>query len=240
MSFRRVMSIGVLAATAVVLPALPGQATPNTGSCDGSYPTNAPVVTIQVSARTLTAGQSATAFGNLRKNACGIRDARVQIQRQRVVNGSATGGWLRVATATTGRNGLYSAGIAPLHNELLRAVFSGGGGFAAAPPSRSVGINVRTAISENARSAAGCKIIVRGAVKPSKFHHQVNIQARAPRGQFDGWRSFGHTLTDGTGHYAYSRTTKCGRVYNLSALIGQDSTNLAGRSATVYHVKSHK
>src|SRR4051794_28618401 len=134
MSFRRVMSIGVLAATAVVLPALPGQATPNTGACDGSYPTNAPVVTIQVSARTLTAGQSATAFGNLRKNACGIRDARVQIQRQRVVNGSATGGWLRVATATTGRNGPYNARHAPPPHEPPRAGVSGGGGGAGGAP----------------------------------------------------------------------------------------------------------
>src|SRR4051812_7956755 len=124
MSFRRLMSIGVLAASAAVLPALPGQATPNTGSCKPSYPPGAPSVSIQVSAHTLIAGQSVTAFGQLRKSSCPIRDARVQIQRMRLVNGSAAGSWTVVRTVTTGNNGLYGGATAPLHNELLRAVFN--------------------------------------------------------------------------------------------------------------------
>src|SRR3954447_26092083 len=125
MSFRRVMSIGVLAASAAVLPALPGQAAPNTGTCNGDYPTNAPVMSILLSSGTITAGQSVSVFGKLRKNRCAIRDARVQIQRMRVVDGSPTGSWSRVATVTTASNGVYHASTAPMHNEVLRAVFNG-------------------------------------------------------------------------------------------------------------------
>ena len=45
MSFRRLMTVGVLAVSAVVLPALPGSAAPSTGpGC--TYPTNSPRLTI--------------------------------------------------------------------------------------------------------------------------------------------------------------------------------------------------
>jgi len=231
------MSIGVLAATAAVLPALPGQAAPNTGSCDGSYPTNAPVVSIQVSAHTLGAGQSVTAFGELRKNSCAIRDARVQIQSRRVVNGSATGSWTLVRTVTTGNNGLYSGSTAPLHNVLLRAVFNGGGGFAAAH-SAGAAVNVRTAISAVARTRSGCRITVHGATRPAKSGTPVTIQRRGARGHFHGWKLVGYTLTNGTGHYSLTKKFTCGRTYNLAAVIGEDSTNLSGQSPTVYGVKA--
>jgi hypothetical protein len=237
MSFRRLMSIGVLAASAAVLPALPGQAAPNTGKCDGSYPPGAPSVSIQVSAHTLTAGQSVTAFGVLRKNQCAIRDARVQIQRRRVVNGSATGGWTLVRTVTTGNSGLYGGSTAPLHNEQLRAVFNGGGGFVATH-SAGAAVNVRTAISAAAGKGAGCKITVRGATRPAKPGTPVTIQRRGPRGHFHGWKLVGYTLTNGTGHYSLTQKFTCGRTYNLAAVIGDDSTNLSGQSPTVYGVKA--
>src|SRR3954453_20779370 len=127
MSFRRLISVGVLAASAAVLPALPGQAAPSTGSCDGSYPTNRPVLTLTVSPTTVTAGQSVFAFGNLHKNQCAIKNAPIRIQAQRVVNGTPTGSFRFVKSTTTRSNGNYLANVVRVHNVVLRAFFPGGG-----------------------------------------------------------------------------------------------------------------
>lgn len=237
MSFRRLISVGVLAASAVVLPALPGQATPSTGSCDGSYPPHPPSLSLDVTPRTVTAGQSVTAFGELRQNQCPIKGGTIRIQRKRLVSGTPTGSWATVKTVTTRANGLYSGAFAPLHNELVRARFIGGGGFPAVN-SGSVTVKVRTKITEAAAKGSACKITLTGVTKPTKARHTVTIQNRGPKGHFHGWKFFARGKTNKAGKYSITKTATCGKTYNLSSLINADSTNLAGRSATIYGVKA--
>ena len=240
MSFRRLISVGALAASAAVLPALPGQAAPSTGHCPNpNYPTNSSTITLSVSPRTVTAGRSVSAFGELRKNSCAIKGATIRIARKRVVNGVATGGWMRVASVTTDRNGLYLASIVPPHNELLRARFAGtsDGTFKPAT-SGNVRISVRTKITEAATKGSACRITLTGATRPVKGHHTVTIQKRGAKGHFHGWSKFATGKTGKGGHYSITKTAKCGTTYNLSALIAKDATNLAGRSATIFGIKA--
>ena len=238
MSFRRLITVGVLAASAAVLPALPGQAAPSTGSCaNPDYPTNATTLSLTLTANKVTAGQSVTAFGELRKNSCPVRGATIRIERKRLVNGSATGSWALVKTATTRPNGLYFATFAPLHNELVRAHFTGASDFPRAFSSNST-LKVRTKITEAAKSGSSCKITLSGATTPAKAHHTVTIQRRGARGHFHGWKFFARGTTNSRGHYSITKTATCGKTYNLSALITADSTNLGGRSATIYGVKA--
>jgi hypothetical protein len=238
MSFRRLITVGVLAASAAVLPALPGQAAPSTGNCGNpDYPTNATSLSLAVTPTRLTAGQSATAFGELRKNACPVRGAKIRIERKRLVNGTQTGKWALVATATTRPNGLYSATFAPLHNELVRAHFTGASDFPRAW-SQNVTVKVRTKITEAAKSGSACTITLTGTTTPAKSRHTVTIQNRGAKGHFNGWKFFARGTTNRTGHYSITKTATCGKTYNLSALIASDSTNLGGRSATVYGVKA--
>src|SRR4051812_15970296 len=165
MSFRRLISVGVLAASAAVLPALPGQAAPSTGSCDGSYPTNRPVLTLTVSPTTVTAGQSVFAFGNLHKNQCAIKNAPIRIQAQRVVNGTPTGSFRFVKSTTTRSNGNYLANVVRVHNVVLRAFFPGGGGFQSAT-SNTVRETVRTKITDVPTKGNACKVTFSGATTP--------------------------------------------------------------------------
>jgi hypothetical protein len=240
MSFRRLISVGVLAASAAVLPALPGQAAgPSTGSCNGSYPSNAPVLSLDVSPRTLTAGQSVVAFGDFKKNQCGIKGAKIRIEAQRLVNGKASGGYTLVRTVTTTSHGTFAATLGPLHNENLRARFLSAGGFPTTV-SNAVKESVRTRITEAASKGAGCTITLSGATTPTKSHHAVTIQKRGAKGHFHGWTTFAKTTTNRSGHYSVTKTATCGKAYNLSALIGSDSTNLAGRSATIFGIKPAK
>jgi len=238
MSFRRLITVGVLSASAAVLPALPGQAAPSTGSCPNpDYPTNATTLSLTLTSTRLTAGQSTTAFGNFRKNGCDIRGASIRIERKRLVNGSPTGKWALVTTATTRPNGLYSATFAPLHNELVRAHFTGASDFPRAF-SPNVTVKVRIKITESASKRSNCRITLTGATKPVKGRHTVTIQKRGPKGHFHGWKFFARGTTTRDGHYTITRTATCGTTYNLSALITADSTNLGGRSATIYGIKA--
>ena len=240
MSFRRLMSVGALAATAAVLPALPGQAAPSTGSCPNpDYPTNSSTITLSVSPRTLTAGRAVSAFGELRKNSCAIKGATIRIFRKRVVNGVATGSWYRVATSTTDRNGLYLASIAPLHNELLQARFAGTSDGTFKPATSSnVRVSVRTKITEAATKGSACKITLTGVTKPVKANHTVTIQKRGAKGHFHGWTKFASGKTNKSGRYSITKTATCGTTYNLSAFIAKDATNLSGRSATIFGIKA--
>jgi len=238
MSFRRLISVGVLAASAAVLPALPGQAAPSTGSCSNpDYPTNATTLSLTLTRTTVVAGQSITAFGELRKNSCAVGGATIRIERRRLVNGSATGSWALVKTATTRSNGLYYAVFAPLRNELVRAHFTGASDFPRAY-SPNVTVKVRTKITESATRDRSCKITLTGSTTPVKANHNVRIQKRGPRGHFHGWKAFASGKTNRHGRYSITRTATCGATYNLSALIGADSTNLGGRSATIYGIKA--
>jgi len=237
MSFRRLISVGVLAASAAVLPALPGQAAPSTGSCDGSYPTNATQLSLSVTARTITAGSSISAVGALRKNDCPIKGAVVRIESNAVVGGVPTNHWVLVKNVTTDKNGLYLTSVAPRINELLRAHFRAAGGFPAAWSS-NIPIKVRTAISETATKRSACRITLTGATRPAKASATVKIQNRGAKGHFNGWHRFASGKTTSRGHYSITKTAVCGRIYNLSALIGADATNAAGRSRTIFHIKA--
>lgn len=238
MSFRRLISVGVLAASAAVLPALPGQAAPSTGSCSNAdYPTNATSLSLTLTSQKVTAGQSITAFGELRKNSCAVRGATIRIERRRLVNGTATGSWALVTSATTRPNGLYFATFAPMHNELVRAHFTGASDFPRAF-SPSVTVKVRERITESATRRSGCRITLSGSTTPAKANHTVTIQRRGPKGHFHGWKFFARGTTNRHGHYSITKTARCGATYNLSALINSDSTNLGGRSATIYGIKA--
>jgi hypothetical protein len=240
MSFRRLISIGALAATAAVLPALPGQAAPSTGKCRGDYPTNASQLSLSVSPHTLTAGQASSVFGALRKNQCPIKGATIRIYSKRVVNGVVTGGRTLLNLVTTDRNGLYLTSVAPLHNVIVYSTFSGTSDGTYKPAtSGTSAINVRTRITEAASKGSGCTITLTGATKPTKGHHTVTIQKRGARGHFHGWTNFARGTTRNSGRYTITKTAKCGTTYNLSAYIAKDATNLAGRSATIFGVKPH-
>ncbi|HET7530935.1 MAG TPA: hypothetical protein VFJ98_08260 [Mycobacteriales bacterium] len=236
MSFRRLITVGVLAAGTAVLPALPGQAAPSTGSCDGSYPTNNPVITMSISSSHVTAGQSVFVFGNLHKNQCAIKGATIRIQAQRVVSGKATGSFRTVKSVTTARNGNYVASIAPLHNENLRARFIGGGGFPAVN-SGSARETVRTRITEGVTKRHSCKVTFSGSTRPVARGETVRIQNRGPRGHFHGWKTIARATTTHTGHYSVTKRLTCGHAYNVSALIGATAVNAGGRSGTHYGVK---
>src|SRR3954447_3592234 len=236
MSFRRLISVGLLAASAAVLPALPGQAAPSTGSCDGSYPTNATQLSLSVTASTITIGRTITAFGALRKNACAIKGATVVIRSKSVVDGTPIGRWSTVKTVTTDRNGLFLATTAPRINTLLQAHFAPTAGFVGA--NSDVLVRVRTAISEAATKRPACKITLTGGTRPMKVDAPVAIQKRGPRGQFHGWTTFARGRTNIHGRYSINKAATCGTRYNLSALIGKDATNIAGRSATLFGIKA--
>ena len=239
MSFRRLISVGVLAASAAVLPALPGQAAPSTGSCNGSYPTNKPVLTLTVSPTTVTAGRSVFAFGNLHKNQCAIKNAPIRIQAQRVVNGTPTGSFRTVKTVTTRSNGNYLASVVRLRNTVLRAYFPGGGGFASAT-SNKVRETVRTKITNNAATGSACKVTFSGSTTPAAKGRTVKVQNRGAKGHFNGWKTIATATTNSKGRYSVTKTLTCGKTYNVSSLIGATATNAAGRSATHYGVKPTK
>src|SRR4051794_40598494 len=237
MSFRRLISVGVLAASAAVLPALPGQAAPSTNpGCNSSYPTNATQLSLSVTARTITIGRTITAFGELRKNSCAIKGATVVIRSKSVVDGTAIGRWHTVKPVTTDHTGLFLATTAPRVNTLLQAHFAPAGGFAEA--FANVVVRVRTAISEAAAKRSACRITLTGVTRPMKIDSRVTIQKRGPRRHFHGWTTFARGKTNIHGRYSITKTATCGTTYNLSALIGKDATNLAGRSATIFGIKA--
>jgi hypothetical protein len=238
MSYRRLISVAVLAASAAVLPALPGQAAPSTGTCDGSYPTNSSTLSLSVTPRTITAGQAVTAFGELRQNRCAIKGASIRIEKANVVSGKV-GSFTLVKTVTTDNNGLYVASYAPLQDVQIRARFLGWTSPHYLPAtSNRIGVNVRTRISEAATKLSSCRIKLTGATRPVKKFHTVTIQKRGPKGHFNGWTAFASGKTNRYGHYSITKTATCGTTYNLSALIGKDATNLAGRSATIFGIKA--
>ena len=97
---------------------------------------------------------------------------------------------------------------------------------------------MHTKITESAAKHSACRITLSGSTTPVKRNHTVTIQKRGARGHFHGWHFFARGTTNRHGHYSITKTAKCGSTYNLSALIASDSTNLAGRSATIYGIKA--
>ena len=239
MSIRKLLTIaatGSAVAVAVVVPAMPGAAAPS-GGCP--YPPNRPVVSLTVSPATVVATHVVTAFGKFSQNNCGIHNGKMVLQHRALVGGKPSGSWSNVKSVLTSAQGTYTMASAPQKNEQERVVFTKAGSFPTTiSPIRSV--LVRTHLSFNDKTLAGCKIQMSGRTIPVKANRAVKIQARDPKGQFAGWTQVAKTFTDKSGVYSFTKTAACNTTYNLSALIGADSVNGYGRSRTIFGIKTHK
>ena len=239
MSIRKLLTVaatGSAVAVAVVVPALPGAAAPS-GGCP--YPPNRPVLSLTVSPATVVATHPVAAFGKFTQNNCGIKNATVVLQHRALVSGKPSGSWHNAGSLVTTANGTYTFTRAPLYNEQERVVFNKAGSFPTTiSPIRS--ILVRTKVTFNDSTLAGCKIKLSGRTNPVKSLRTVKIQSRGPAGHFHGWTTVASTKTNKSGVYSFAPTAKCGTTYNLSALIGADSVNGYGRSRTIFGIKTHK
>jgi hypothetical protein len=242
---RSLLVAGTVAGLSLV-PMASGQAA--TGGC--SYPPNNPVLNLQVSPTQVTAHQPITAFGNFEQNNCPITNAKILIQAQRLISGNPSGAWETKATATTTTpDGTYGTSFTLLFNSRVRAVFGTDGNFpTTVSPKRNVA--VRTGLYFRIGLGKKCVIYVAGHTTPVKANRYVYVQNRAPAHQFNGWTTIafyglssayrgsnGYMKTDTNGIYRGSRTVNCAKVYNLSAYINGDSSNLAGRSQTIFNIR---
>ena len=228
MSLRRIVGVAAIAATAVVLPALPGGAAPSKGSCTPYPPSAGESLSIDASPRTVTAGQQALVFGSFTQGGCPIRGAQIAVQRRFLVNGTPSGKWVTIATATTTSHGTYGTTTHPARNESLRAHFTGTSGFATANSS-AISEFARTRITESVAKHAGCSLTISGATTPHKANRTVKIQKKTSTGQ----HTVAKVTTNSKGRYSKTKTFACGVRLRLSAFIAADSTNKAGRSATI-------
>jgi len=234
MSFRKLMFVAAVgSALAVAAPALPGQAAPS-GGCP--YPPNKPVMTFTVTPATVYASHSVSQFGKMSQNGCGIKNASMIIQRRALVSGKPSGSWTTLKTVTTNTNGVFSSTRFPMHNEQERVVFKAAGGF---PGLTSVirTVTVRTHLSFNPTEPGSCNVHIVGRTIPKKAGRVVKIQSRGAKGHFNGWTTLWKTTTNSKGVYSTTHTLTCGKAYNLSALIGSDSTNSTGRARTIFGIK---
>ena len=239
MSLRKLLSVaatGSAIAVAVVVPALPGAAAPS-GGCP--YPPNKPVLSLTVSPATVVATHPVAAFGKFTQNNCGIKNATVVLQHRALISGKPSGTWHNAGSLVTTANGTYTFTRAPLFNEQERVVFNKAGSYPTTiSPIRS--ILVRTKLTFNDKTLAGCKVTFSGRTNPVKSLRTVKLQSRGPAGHFKGWTTIAKTTTNKSGVYAFTKTLTCGKTYNLSALIGADSKNGYGRSRTIFGIKPHK
>lgn len=244
MSMRKVLVVATLAATAAaVVPALPGAAALASqgapapgGGC--SYPPNKPVLTLTASPTTVVASQTLKAFGKFTQNNCGISGASIAYQRRALVNGKPSGSWHTMRTLTTNSSGSYSTSRRPLTNEQERTVFTHAGSFPTTV-SNIVTIHVSEHISINPTTESGCRIHISGSNYPAKANRKLLIQNRGPQGHFNGWKTLWSTTTGSEGRYSTTHTLACNKTYNLSLYTSADSTNTAGRSRTVFGIKTH-
>ena len=70
-----------------------------------------------------------------------------------------------------------------------------------------------------------------------RCHLGDEIQSRAAQGHFNGWTTLWKATTNSKGVYSTTHTLTCGKAYNLSALIGADTTNGSGRARTIFGIK---
>lgn len=229
MSLRRIVSLTAIAATAVLLPALPGSAAPSTSGCTPYPPSNpGQSLTIDATPRTVTAGQQVFAFGAFTKGGCPVHGATIVLQRRYLVNGVPSGSWANIASTTTTSHGTYAAVTHPIRNEQLRAHFSASNGFASAN-SNSVNVYAKTRITEAVAKLSSCRLTISGATTPHKAFRTVKIQNKTSTGQ----HTVAQPKTNSKGRYSITKSFTCGRTLHLSAYIGGDSINRAGRSGTV-------
>jgi hypothetical protein len=229
MSLRRIVSLTAIAATAALLPALPGNATPSTSGCTPYPPSGAgQSLTIDATPRTVTAGQQVFAFGSFTKGGCPVHGATIVLQRRFLVNGTPSGLWASVASTTTTSHGTYAATTRPFRNEQLRAHFVASNGFHSSW-SNTVNLYARTRITEAVSKLSGCRLTISGSTTPHKANRTVKIQKKTSTGQ----HTVAWVTTNSTGHYSKTKSFSCGVTLHLSAFIAGDSINKAGRSATV-------
>jgi hypothetical protein len=229
MSLRRIVSVAAIATSAILLPALPGSAAPSTSGCSEYPPSGAGErLTIDATPHTVTAGQQVLAFGSFSRGGCPVHGATIKVQRKYLVNGVAQGSWVNIATVTTTSHGNYLASVHPLRNQALRAHFFHANGFATAN-SNAVNIFARTRITESVSKLSACRLAISGGTTPHKVGRTVKIQNRTSTGQ----HTVARATTNSRGRYSLTKTFTCGRTYHLSAFIGSDSINKAGRSGTV-------
>jgi len=237
MSLRKLLTVAsVVAAAAAVIPALPGEAAPS-GGCP--YPPNRPVLTLTASPSTVVASKTLKAFGKFTQNNCGIGNASIAYQRRALVNGKPSGAWSTMRTLTTSSSGTYSTGRRPLTNEQERAVFTHSGSFPTTTSS-IVTVHVSEHVSNNPSTLSSCRIHIAGSNYPAKANRKLLIQNRGPSGHFNGWKTLWTTTTGSGGKYSTTHTVACNTTYNLSLYTSADSTNTAGRSRTVFGIKTAK
>ena len=228
MSLRRIVSVAAVAATAIMLPALPGGAAPTATGCTPYPPSAGETLTIDASPRTVTAGQQVLLFGSFTNGGCPIRRAGIAIQRRYLVNGVQHGRWITIGHATTTSHGTYGSTTNPVRNEALRAHFAPTGAFTGATSS-AVNVFARTSITESVSKLSSCRLSISGGTTPRKVGRTVKIQKKTSTGQ----HTVARATTNSRGRYHVTKTFACGTRLRLSALIAADSTNKAGRSGTV-------
>jgi hypothetical protein len=235
MSVRKLMTVAAAASFLVVAaPALPGSAAPISGC---PTPANRPVLTLKLTPATVVATRALTAVGKLTQNSCGIRGATVLLQHRDLVAGKPSGKWATFATLTTNAKGAYSTTRAPMKNEQERAVFNGVGSLPTTFAS-VVTAMVKPRITFTATNPGKCQVHVSGATTPVKAGRVVEIQKRAPQGKFNGWTTLWTSVTNSKGLYSTTQTFSCGRTLNLSIHMYADKTNAAGRSHTIFGIKT--
>jgi hypothetical protein len=227
MSLRRIVGIAAIAATAVVLPALPGGAAPSSSGCTPYPPSAGESLTIDASPRTVTSGQQTLVFGSFTRGGCAIRGAKIAIQRKYLVSGAVKGKWVTIATATTTSHGTYGTTARPARNERLRAHFVATNGFTGA--NATVDVFARTRITESVSKLSSCRLTISGATSPHKANRTVKIQNKNSTGQ----HTVARVTTNSKGRYSKTKSFTCGKRLHLSAYIAGDTTNKAGRSGTV-------
>jgi hypothetical protein len=233
---RRAAVVAATAVALITLPVIPSSATPS-GGC--AYPPNPPVLTIDLSPRVIIAGHLSEVFGHFTQNNCGIQNAIIAIQRRELVNSQPFGSWATVEDATTDSSGIYTNVVDPRTNEQLRAVFQAAGRFPSTLSSTAT-LEVRTNIDLSASAKSLCAVHISGTTSPAKPFRTIAVQTQGPAGHFNGYTSLWYPKTDKFGHYSSTHTLKCGTTYNLSTYIGPDSINLAGRSPTVFGIRTHR
>ena len=231
---RRILTASVLLAGMLPLLTPSASAAPS-GGCP--YPPNRPKLAIAVAPTTIRAGQLADVFGSFKQNNCGIHNGNIHVQHRALVNGKPSGSWSTFVISTTDSNGLWAAAYSPSKNQQMRAFFQASGRYQTTYSS-ILPFNVRTKLTFNSKSLAGCQVRLTGRTVPVKANRRIFIQNRGPAGHFKGWTTMWETRTNSKGVYSTTHNLACGSTHNLAAYIAHDAVNLASRSRTIFGIKA--
>lgn len=238
MSMRKIVAVVAAVGSLSLVPVVADSASAApSGGCP--YPPAKPKLTLTVTPAPVRAASTASVFGKMTQNNCGVKGASIKLQRRAYVSGKPSGSWSTFATVTTNTNGVYSTTRKPLRNEQVRAVFSASGGFPSTTAS-TVLENVRTYVPVNYKILSSCRLQVVGGTTPVKAKRTVYVQGRsAKNAKFTGWTGLWRATTDSKGHFNTTHKLTCGKTYNFAVYIKADSTNLANRSRTIFGAKMH-